>query len=468
MRMPDDIARAPVRRGGPALTVLFVDHSRVSQAVWNRVLLRLGHRAIIAASAETALDCLDKRPVDVVCTALSLPGMDGIELARRLRARQDAAALPIILLTSRDDAATRARCREAGVTDLQPKGDVERLLRRLRTYADQADVSMRGRVLYVEDSEIATHVMSGILRKLNLEVEHFNRADAARTAFAERDYDLVITDIQTDGDFGGAELVAHIRGHAGRRGRVPILATSADADRTCKSKLFRLGIDDFLPKPALEEEAVARISNLVRAKLLRDQVHAQQARLRESALIDPLTGLLNAASLHALGPKYVSEAARHNQPLSLLLIDIDNLAAIAARNGSAMADVAVAAVAGRLRDSCRGEDLVTRYGDNRFALLLPHCGADHAPVRAEQLRRQIAALKPDGLTLNIHVGAGALPRERSVDFGELLAAAQQAVTTRPQAHRCGPSPDAEDEGNAERHQQAVADIDSPPAHRPAR
>lgn len=460
MRMPNDILRAPQRREAPALTVLFVDHSRVSQAVWNRVLLRLGHRAVIAASAESALECMDNHAVDVVCTALSLPGMDGIELTRRLRARQDGGPLPVIVLTSRDDAATRARCREAGVTDLQPKGDVERLLRRLRSYADQADVSMRGRVLYVEDSDIATHVMTGILRKLNLEVAHFNRADAARAAFAERDYDLVITDIQTGGDFGGAELVAHIRSHAGRRGRIPILATSADAGRARKSELFRLGIDDFLPKPALEEEAVARIGNLVRTKLLRDQVHAQQARLRESALIDPLTGLLNAASLHELGPKYVSEAARHNQPLSLLLIDIDNLTAIAARDGGAAADAAVAAVAARLREACRGEDLVTRYGDNCFALLLPHCGADHAPVRAEQLRRQIAGLKPEGLTLDVRVGAGSLSRERSDDFGELLAAAQQAVSRR--------SPHAEDERDSQSHQQAVADIDSPPAHRPAR
>ncbi|HET7306964.1 MAG TPA: response regulator [Gammaproteobacteria bacterium] len=460
--MPNDIMRAPQRRGVPALTVLFVDHSRVSQAVWNRVLLRLGHRAVVAASAEAALECVDNHAVDVVCTALSLPGMDGIELTRRLRARQDSAALPVIVLTSRDDAATRARCREAGVTDLQPKSDVERLLRRLRSYADQADVSVRGRVLYVEDSDIATHVMTGILRKLNLEVEHFNRADAARAAFAERDYDLVITDIQTSDDFGGTELVAHIRGHAGQRGRIPILATSADAGRARKSELFRLGIDDFLPKPALEEEAVARIGNLVRTKLLRDQVHAQQARLRESALIDPLTGLLNAASLHELGPKYVSEAARHNQPLSLLLIDIDSFNAIIARDGGAMADAAIAAVGRRLREACRGEDLVTRYGDNRFALLLPHCGADHAPVRAEQLRRQVAGLKPEGLTLNVRVGAGSLSRERSADFGELLAAAQQAISAR------GRSPDAEHEGDAERHQQAVTDIDSPPAHRPAR
>ncbi|HET6654859.1 MAG TPA: response regulator [Gammaproteobacteria bacterium] len=418
------------RNDAPTLTILFVDHSRVSQAVWNRVILRLGHRALMTNSAEDALNCLAETRVDVVCTALSLPGLDGIDFCRRLRENHNHAGLPVILLTTRNDPDTRERCRAAGITDVQAKSDVERLLRRLRIYADQADASIRGRVLYVEDSDVAAHVVSGALRKLNLAVDHFNRADAALAAFNVHDYDLVVTDIQSDG-FGGIGLIKHIRGLAGRRGRAPIVATSGDDTREHKSALFRLGIDDFLPKPALEEEIVARIGNLVRGKLLNDQVRSQQARLRELSLIDPLTGLLNAASLHELGPKYLSEAARHGYPLSLILISVRDAG-----------DAAIAAVGQLLHNACRGEDLVTRCDNHAFAILLAHCNLSQARVRATRLRQDIAALKP--LSLDPHVGVSGFAGEEGLALGDLLAAAQFQMNA--------PLPHAQYEGDAERDQ----------------
>lgn len=429
MTMPA-FAPGAKRDDAPTLTILFVDHSRVSQAVWNRVILRLGHRALIAASAEEALHCLAETQVDVVCTALSLPGLDGIDFCRRLREHRSHAALPVILLTTRNDPDMRERCRAAGVTDMQAKSDVERLLRRLRIYADQADSSVRGRVLYIEDSDVAAHVVSTALRKLNLAVDHFNRADAALAAFNVHDYDLIVTDIQSDG-FGGIGLIKHIRGLAGRRGRTPIVATSADDTREHKSALFKLGIDDFLPKPALEEEIVARIGNLVRGKLLRDQVRSQQARLRELSLIDPLTGLLNAASLHEVGPKYLSEAARHDYSLSLVLISV--------RGAS---DAAIAAVGQLLHNACRGEDLVTRCGEHAFSILLPHCNVSQAQARVERLRHDIESLKP--FALDVRVGVSGFSGEEGLALGDMLAAAQLQLNA--------PLPDAQNEGDAESHE----------------
>ncbi|HET6724420.1 MAG TPA: response regulator [Gammaproteobacteria bacterium] len=426
----------------PVLTVLFVDHSRVSQAVWDRVILRLGHHAVMARTAGEALTCAADMHIDAVCTALSLPDMDGIGLCRRLRADPRHAALPIILLTSRNDPEIRARCRSAGVTDIQAKSDVERLLRRLRSYADQADASVQGRVLYVEDSEVTARVVDAALRELNLVVDRFHRPDAALAAFNVHDYDLVITSVAED-DAAAMDLIGAIRDFGGRRGQTPIIATAGEAARERKSMLFRLGIDDFLAKPAAEEEIVARVGNLVRAKLLADQLRAERARVRELALIDSLTGLLNAASLHELGPKYVADAARHDQSLSLLLVVIDK-----------PDDAAITGVAHLLRDSCRGEDLATRHGDRSFAILLPHCDERHARLRGSRLQSQIAALKPVNLTARI--GVGAFEGETGLAFGDMFAAAQRDL------------PNAQHESDTQRDQQSMADIDGPPAHRPAR
>lgn len=431
--MPAPIRDAE-RTDASKLTILFVDQSRVSQAVWNRVMLRLGYHAVIVGSAEDAIDTLDDMRIDVVCTALSLPGMDGIALCERVRTNPDLSRVPVILLTSRNDPDTRGRCRSAGVTDVQSKSDVERLLRRLRVYADQADASVRGRVLYVEDSDVAAHVVRVALHKLSLAVDHFSRADAALAAFNVHDYDLIVTDIQTDG-FGGINLIKHIRDLSGRRGRTPVIATSGDDTRENKIALFRLGIDDFLPKPALEEEIVARVGNLVRGKLLRDKIRSQQAHLRELALIDPLTGLLNTTSLQELGPKYLSEASRHGHALSLVLVEVESAA-----------EAAIAAVGQVLHSSCREADMVTRHEQGSFVILLSHCTVAQARMRAEQLRIEIDRLK--SFDLQSRIGVSGFSGTVGITLDDLLADARRL-------------PHADDESDAKRNQQPVTGVDSP-------
>lgn len=421
--------------GGNLLTVLFVDHSRVAQALWSRVILRLGYHALLASTAGEALALLGERPVDVVCTAASLPGgVDGFELCRRLRGHPQFADLPVIVLTGDKVTTLRARAREAGANDILDKTDVERLLRRLSHYADDAGQRLRGRVLYVEDSEVAAHVMIGTLRKLNLAVDHFNRADAAVAAFENRDYDLVITDIQVGGKLGGDALVRRVREHTGRRGRIPILVSSVDDDRSQRSALFKLGIDDFVSKPAPEEEIVARISNLIRNWQLRGLVRSQQAQLRELAMTDPLTGLFSARLLRELGPRYFSEADRHGLDLSLLLIDIDRLDTINRSHGRAAGDAVIAAVGQSLRAGCRTGDLVARWDGEEFALLLPRCGLDPASLRGDEIRRRIAELKPGNIDVTVSLGVTARPRSGGA-FESLFSCAQDAVSAAKQAGR---------------------------------
>jgi DNA-binding response OmpR family regulator len=84
-----------------------------------------GHTIELAESAEAGLAAIDRRPADVVLVDLMLPGMDGFELCRRLRARSD---VPILILTARSDSHDVVAGLEAGADDYVVKPAVPKEL----------------------------------------------------------------------------------------------------------------------------------------------------------------------------------------------------------------------------------------------------------------------------------------------------------------------------------------------------
>lgn len=117
------------RRGNLA-RILIVEDNHVNRLLFVEILKRAGYSTFIATDAYAALNMLDRIMVDLIVLDIALPGMDGIELATRLKAANRTRAIPLIAVTAYDDAATLERAREAGVLDILPKPlDSQRFLR---------------------------------------------------------------------------------------------------------------------------------------------------------------------------------------------------------------------------------------------------------------------------------------------------------------------------------------------------
>lgn len=124
------------------------------------------------------------------------------------------------------------------------------------------------------------------------------------------------------------------------------------------------------------------------------ELQAANAELQALARTDALTGL---ASRRAAEERLAIEwrrHARHQQILSLLVIDIDHFKAINDRHGHAAGDAVLAAVAKALQQACRVSDLVARTGGEEFLVLLPQTDAEGALCSAEKLRLAIEGLNP--------------------------------------------------------------------------
>jgi CheY-like chemotaxis protein len=83
-----------------SITILVIDDHPVNLKLASQVLLAGGHQVIQAEDAEQALEVLQQRLPDLVLTDIALPGMDGLELTRRLKADPRFRHLPIVALTA--------------------------------------------------------------------------------------------------------------------------------------------------------------------------------------------------------------------------------------------------------------------------------------------------------------------------------------------------------------------------------
>jgi len=138
---------------------------------------------------------------------------------------------------------------------------------------------------------------------------------------------------------------------------------------------------------------------------LRNAGHYQKA-LR-SAFQDPLTQVMNRASLEQALPREISLAQRHRAALSLLIIDVDHFKGINDTHGHLVGDEILVKIASTVRSCLRSTDLVYRYGGDEFVVCLPSTRLGAAVDVAERIRASVNR-QPSGLddvTLSVTIGA---------------------------------------------------------------
>ena len=113
-------------------TVLVVDDNKDAVDIVARLLSHNGIMALRAYSGQECLEIVRSRPVDVIVLDVMMPGMDGLEVCKHLK--EIASAPPIILLTAKDDMATRAAGMSLGVSEFMVKPVNNRdLIARIKT-----------------------------------------------------------------------------------------------------------------------------------------------------------------------------------------------------------------------------------------------------------------------------------------------------------------------------------------------
>jgi two-component system, cell cycle response regulator len=413
------------------MKVLILENGRLFQKILQDLLIDLDCTVSCVRTGEEGLELLkstdEDTRYDLIIASQHIFDKSGSEFIEYCK--NSDADTPIILLTSEPNETLMKNARAAGIKDIFPKTNLTYLKSSISYYV-QGEKTFDihgGRVLYVEDSPSVTHIVTRYLKKLNLEVTHFSTAEEAFHAFADNEYDLVITDVILSGTMDGLSLVRMIRATKTHTAKTPILAMTGHDDAQLRIDLLHAGINDYVTKPPIEEELAARVNNLITNKRLADQVRKHQRSLFNIAMTDQLTSCHNRHSLSEYAPKYIKDAVRYDYPLSMLILDLDHFKQINDVHGHTTGDIVLSEIGKLLMTTCRQGDIVARIGGEEFLILLPHCNIYDAMQKAENIRSMIKLAEPAGLSMTASIGIASLLDKHQEDFEHLYRAADNAV-----------------------------------------
>ena len=143
---------------------------------------------------------------------------------------------------------------------------------------------------------------------------------------------------------------------------------------------------DYISTPINKDVLVTRINSLFKVKEFHDKIN-------EVSTTDELTGLHNRKYLQERLDAEISRARRYKTPLSCLLFDIDFFKVVNDMYGYEWGDVLLKNFADKLKALIRKEDVLTRYGDEEFIVILPNTSEDNAFLFAERFRRSIEKME---------------------------------------------------------------------------
>lgn len=420
---PKDLGMA----GRRDAAVLIVDDAPENLAALRKLMVEQGYQTFVATSGERALKIARRVHPDLVLLDVMMPGMDGFETCRQLKANASTARIPVIFMSARtgtDDVV-------AGF-DL---GAVDYIAKPLR----MAEVSARVRTqlqirVNVESQEeqaerlrtIVNNMAEGLLIiEADGRIQFTNPACDKYLGYRENALagshisDLLNPMVAQEyldyfSRYAGAPEGAH---HHGTR---EVIIRHRNGSSVCMDLTLT---PMYLRQPLF-------------IGLLHDITHHKQSEdaLQRAAMVDPLTKIANRRHFDSFLEKEWQRSMRSGQPLSLVVLDVDHFKLYNDTLGHPAGDACLQQVAQAIAShAMRTTDLAARYGGEEFVLLFAETPADAARLLAEAIRAHIEALQiphPRSTTsawLTVSIGVATILPHQLDNTESLFVAADRAM-----------------------------------------
>ena len=412
---------------------------------------------VTAMNGVDALEAVQRSKPDIVLLDVMMPGIDGIEVCKRLKADATTQHIPVIMVTALDQMEDRVRGLEAGADDFltKPVNDVSLFCRikslvRLKMLSDElrARAESSQTMGLVVQNAVPVDARPGNILVVDSRVAFIDRVRIALTGKhkvsavidplevipsiteSATPYELVIVNLDAE-QFDGLRLCSQLKSLEQTR-QIPILIVVAPDDEQRLMRALDIGVNDYLIRPIDRQELLARVNTQVRRARYAEQLRISVQTSIEMAVTDALTGLFNRRYMETHLSHLVEHSINRGKPLSALAIDVDFFKPVNDTHGHDVGDKVLQELAMRIRENIRNVDMACRVGGEEFIIILPATELHLAQKIAERIRKAIAA-KPFNAgalsgTLNITVSVGLSTLAGSADkVDEFLKRADQAL-----------------------------------------
>ena len=345
--------------------VLIVEDSSIVRRGLTRQLEILGATVTQTEDGLQGLATALDGGFDLIISDVEMPNLGGFALCERLKGDPRTRGVPVIILSSLDSdkhieqgflsgAAAYVAKREAAT---QLRETIERVLEKSRFRRSRA-------ILVVEDSATIRHVVTQALSAAGFQVISAENGKVALDRIADRQPDLIISDINMP-EMNGIDLCKAVRSDPALAG-VPFVMMSGNSDRAIMRRLLQWGASSFLVKPFNVEQVIIVVERLLTDHfllLLKEKERIDADRNMLLASITSLVVVLEARDAYTRG---------HSETVAFIL------AAMARSMDMPEDDVTALGMAGRLHDLGKigvPDHVLLKPGrleDDEFALIKKH------------------------------------------------------------------------------------------------
>ncbi|PRQ05377.1 Adenylate cyclase 2 [Enhygromyxa salina] len=277
--------------------------------------------------------------------------------------------------------------------------------------AHAAESPRTTRILLVDDDPEIGEVVDLLLADENILLTQITSATAARPELENGEWDLIFVDLILP-DADGRTLLTELRSYPNHRD-TPLIVLSSKTGSLVKNECAMYGIDAFMEKPIDPATFAVGITSVL----------TRSRSLRNAAYDDDPSGLPNRVGFRRAFEPLQMLAASNGQPLSLALLDIDQLDRLNKVHGRRVGDEAITSLTRALRECLRRCDVIGRWGGEEFVVGLPELDAEAAAATLHEVADTLrgAPLGPGIDPLTFSAGVVQLRPDEALDFGLLRA-----------------------------------------------
>lgn len=263
-------------------------------------------------------------------------------------------------------------------------------------------------VLLIEDNDVDARLTQDLLAEWSVEefhITHVKTLAEGLTRLGQTRFDAILLDLSLPDAFG----LPTVRQVHATNPAIPLVVLSGVSDQTLALQAVQQGAQDYLVKGQGHPELLARS---VRYAIERKRT---EERLTYLAQYDHLTGLVNRSLFRDRLVQAMARSKRLQQPIGLMLLDLDKFKAVNDTMGHDVGDELLKAASERLKSCVREVDTVARMGGDEFTIILEGVSSEASiVVVAKRIADSISSsfdLKGRSISIGVSIGITVYPHD---------------------------------------------------------